>query len=214
MAEALLSMRQRTTSEPLLRSLTNVNSRVKQFTVSPINKMNALSVIVIDLAHLVVKIVAEAILQVLLKIMTITDEAPLAAIAHGAKITVAAARNASTTAAATIALPVGLPAVPLTMAMVHPANATEKTRTAAAHHHAVGLVSMTIRMRTGAAMVMEAADLHMKDSHLALADLLQDVLLTMAAMIGLGTEKLPTSHRPTTGKPGIFDCMDGNYIAD
>jgi hypothetical protein len=32
---ALLSMRQRTTSEPLLRSLTNVNSRVKQFTVSP-----------------------------------------------------------------------------------------------------------------------------------------------------------------------------------
>jgi hypothetical protein len=163
--------------------------------------MNALSVIVIDLAHLVVKIVAEAILQVLLKIMTITDEAPLAAIAHGAKITVAAARNASTTAAATIALPVGLPAVPLTMAMVHPANATEKTRTAAAHHHAVGLVSMTIRMRTGAAMVMEAADLHMKDSHLALADLLQDVLLTMAAMIGLGTGEYTPSSTPPFSYP-------------
>src|ERR1700755_2918308 len=103
--------------------------------------MNELSVIVIDLAHLVVRIVGEAIHQALLKIMITTDEVPLAATPHAAKITVDAARHESTMAAVTSAHLVVLPAVPLTMAMALLASATEKTRTVA-HHHAVDLVSM------------------------------------------------------------------------
>jgi hypothetical protein len=163
--------------------------------------MSALSVIATDPARPVVQVqvqvhtAEEAILQGLQRTTTIIDEAHHAATAPAVMTTVAAVHHANTMAG-TIALRAAVLAAPQMTDTVLNAHATAKTHTAD-HHHAVDRVSMKIRTRMVADTVMEVVDLRMMAHRLGVAELLLDVQLTKAVMIGLGTgEYAPSSFHP------------------